>query len=50
MLKALKTIYYFGSVLVLMWLLLSWLEIATKNIVDPVYSKYNLFILIGGIL
>lgn len=51
MLKALKTIYYSGSVIFLVWLLLSWLEIATKNIINPIYSNYNLFILIfkGGL-
>ena len=58
MTKALKNIYLSFTIIILIWLALSYIEITCKSITNPVYSNYNLIvmmfknfdkILVGGI-
>lgn len=58
MTKTIKNIYLVATLLFLTWLLLSYLEIITKNTTTYIYSNYNLIvvlfktfdnILLGGI-
>ena len=46
MLKAIKTIPYIFSSIFIIWFSYSYLEIIIKNINNPVYSNYNLIILL----
>lgn len=45
MIKALKKITITTNTLILIWLLLSYIEIASKNFFNPVYSNYNLIVI-----
>lgn len=46
MIKAIKKTSYIMSAGLLVWVTFSYLEITIKCISDPVYSKYNIFVLV----
>lgn len=46
MTKALKNIPYLLGGTITLWLALSYIEIAIKSINNPVYSNYNLIVLL----
>jgi hypothetical protein len=46
MIKALKNITLATSSIILIWLFISYIEIVCKNLCNPVYSNYNLIVMI----
>lgn len=55
MLKAIKTIYFSSSIIILIWLLISYIEIISKNTTGgAIYNDYNIIInmikIFGGII
>ena len=46
MIKALKQTTYITSYVVIAWLALSYFEIVCKNLTNPVYSNFNLIVLL----
>lgn len=46
MIKALKQIPLILSIMFLLWLMFSYCEILYKNLNNPIYSNYNLIVMV----